>query len=99
MKTEFYFYTDPAHGWLEVPRGLLAELGISERVSRYSYQRGEQVYLEEDCDYSIFRRAMMAAGREFTTADIHTDGEVFRSLAATLHRRRIREGLDNGRLK
>ena len=77
MKTEFYFYTDPAHGWLEVPRGLLAELGISERVSRYSYQRGEQVYLEEDCDYSIFRRAMMAAGREFTTADIQTDGQSF----------------------
>ena len=77
MKKEFYFYTDPGHGWLEVPRGLLAELGISDKVSDYSYQRGESVFLEEDCDYSLFRRAMMDAGREFTTADIHTDNQSF----------------------
>jgi hypothetical protein len=77
MKNEFYFYTDPGHGWLDVPRALLHELGIAERVSSYSYQRGESVFLEEDCDYSLFRRAMMQAGREFTTADIHTDGQSF----------------------
>lgn len=77
MKNEFYFYTDPGHGWLDVPRSLLHELGIAERVSGYSYQRGESVFLEEDCDYSLFRRAMMDAGRKFTTADIHTDGDSF----------------------
>jgi hypothetical protein len=77
MKNEFYFYTDPGHGWLDVPRALLHELGIAERVSSYSYQRGDSVFLEEDCDYSLFRRAMMQAGREFTTADIHTDGQSF----------------------
>ena len=77
MKNEFYFYTDPAHGWLDVPRSLLHELGIAERVSSYSYQRGNSVFLEEDCDYSLFRRAMMQAGREFTTADIHTDQDSF----------------------
>lgn len=77
MKNEFYFYTDPGHGWLDVPRSLLHELGIAERVSNYSYQRGKSVFLEEDCDYSLFRKAMMDAGREFTTADIHTDGQSF----------------------
>ena len=70
-------YTDPGHGWLDVPRSLLHELGIAERVSSYSYQRGDSVFLEEDCDYSLFRRAMMQAGREFTTADIHTDQDSF----------------------
>jgi hypothetical protein len=77
MKTEFYYYTDPGHGWLEVPRDLLHDLGIADDISRYSYQRLDKVFLEEDCDLSLFTRAMGAAGREFKTADIHTDGESF----------------------
>jgi hypothetical protein len=77
MKTEFYYYTDPGHGWLEVPRDLLHELNIADDISHFSYQRLNKVFLEEDCDLAIFTRAMGAAGREFKTADIHTDGESF----------------------
>ena len=77
MTTEFYYYTDPAHGWLEVPRDLLHELGIADDISHFSYQRLDKVFLEEDCDATRFTRAMSAAGREFKTADIHTDGESF----------------------
>ena len=77
MKTEFYYYTDPAHGWLEVPRDLLHDLGIADEITSYSYQRLDRVFLEEDCDLLTFTRAMGAAGREFKTADIHTDGECF----------------------
>jgi hypothetical protein len=29
----FYFYTDPGHGWLEVPRELLQDLGIADRAT------------------------------------------------------------------
>lgn len=92
MKNEFYFYTDPGHGWLDVPRALLHELGIAERVSRYSYQRGESVFLEEDCDYSLFRKAMMDAGREFTTADIHTDGNSFIRSLPSYQAAQLQEG-------
>ena len=70
MKT-YFFYTDPGHGWLEVPRALLHELNIAEKISAYSYQRGDSVYLEEDCDYFLFYQAMKNAGREYQTADIN----------------------------
>lgn len=46
--------SDPGHGWLEVPRSLLAALGIANAISPYSYVRGNMAYLEEDCDYSLF---------------------------------------------
>jgi hypothetical protein len=61
----FNYYTDPGHGWVEVPRALLHELGIADKITGYSYQRGEDVFLEEDCDLSTFARAMEKAGRPF----------------------------------
>ena len=82
MKTEFYHYADSGHGWLEVPRDLLHDLGIADDISHFSYQRLDKVFLEEDSDFMKFARAMRAAGREFKTAEIYTDGESFvRSLA------------------
>lgn len=70
MKT-YFFYTDPGHGWLEVPRELLHDLGIADRVSEYSYQRGDSVYLEEDCDYFLFYQAMKDAKQEYKTATVN----------------------------
>jgi hypothetical protein len=54
----FAFYSDAGHGWLEVPKALIKELGIAEEISGYSYERGLYVYLEEDCDFSVFARAL-----------------------------------------
>jgi len=48
------YYTDPGHGWFAVKRTELALLGILGEVSSYSYQRGQTVYLEEDCDASLY---------------------------------------------
>ena len=48
------FHTDPGHGWLQVKAEDLEHLGISEKVSGYSYRRGDDVYLEEDCDAGLF---------------------------------------------
>lgn len=64
MKT-FDFISDPGHAWLKVPHALLAELGIADQITSYSYSRGDFAYLEEDCDASRFVAAMNAAGREF----------------------------------
>ena len=53
----FKSYSDPQHGWLKVPRSLIVKLGIDALVTRFSYQRGEYVYLEEDQDLTLFMRA------------------------------------------
>jgi hypothetical protein len=63
------FIQDPGHGWLKVPRKLLHELNIEHKITHYSYQRADFVYLEEDCDYSTFQAAMNQAGRAFTCRD------------------------------
>jgi hypothetical protein len=55
------YYTDPGHGWFAVKRTELADLGLLDKVSTYSYQRGQTVYLEEDCDASLYFAAYRAA--------------------------------------
>jgi hypothetical protein len=54
MQKTFDFIADAGHGWAKVPRALLRDLGIEAQISHYSYQRGDWVYLEEDCDLSRF---------------------------------------------
>jgi hypothetical protein len=53
-QSKYTFFSDPGHGWAKVKRSELASLGIADKISGYSYQRGEFVYLEEDCDLSTF---------------------------------------------
>lgn len=55
---KFYRFSDPGHSWIKVPRKLLQVLEIENKISPYSYQRKGHVYLEEDCDFSIFYDAM-----------------------------------------
>ena len=50
--------SDPGHGWAKVKRSELVKLGIIGEISYYSYQRGEYVYLEEDCDLSKYIAAL-----------------------------------------
>ena len=68
-----YHRTDPGHGWLSVKRQLIEELGISDQISSYSYQRGERVYLEEDCDASLFVEAARAAGMTINIVTTYAD--------------------------
>ena len=58
------YYTDPGHGWFAVKRNELQRLGVLDKVSTYSYQRGQTVYLEEDCDAALFFAAYKAAHGE-----------------------------------
>lgn len=50
----YIFHVDGGHGWLAVKRKELIELGILDKISSCSYQKGKTVYLEEDMDYSTF---------------------------------------------
>jgi hypothetical protein len=54
------FYADPGHGWGAVKRKVLVDLGILDRISHYSYQKGSTVYLEEDCDFPLFATTLNA---------------------------------------
>lgn len=56
------FYSDPGHGWGAVKRRILFDLGIASKISAYSYQKGDTVYLEEDCDLAELVVALKAKG-------------------------------------
>lgn len=59
---KFVFYSDPAHGWIKVKKSLLSKLGITDKISAYSYMHKDFAYLEEDQDYTAFKSAMSANG-------------------------------------
>lgn len=65
------FYSDPGHGWLHVKLDELVELGIADKITSYSYKRGNDVYLEEDCDMATFMDAMESKGVEIKLAFIN----------------------------
>ncbi|NDB69442.1 MAG: hypothetical protein EB015_15835 [Methylocystaceae bacterium] len=55
MRTTFDFISDPGHAWLKVNTRDLFALGLTPGdFSSYSYRRGDDLYLEEDCDASLF---------------------------------------------
>lgn len=77
---KYTMYEDPGHGWLEVPRSVCAELGILDKISPYSYQSrdGSMLYLEEDCDFSVFCDALnVTRGSEVIGKQIHTNHDSF----------------------
>ena len=67
------FYTDPGHGWLEVPRADLATLGIAAKITPYSYAKHGRAYLEEDLDASRYLEAARAAGWRVTMREQYAD--------------------------
>jgi len=80
-KIDYYFYSDPGHGWLAVNYDELVELGIQDKISHYSYVKGNIVYLEEDCDMAVFMNAMEAKGVKIDVLEINepTNDSIVRS--------------------
>ena len=52
------YHTDSGHGWLQTSNSLIAELGIEDKISSYSYKDFTAVYLEEDMDAGTFIDAL-----------------------------------------
>lgn len=66
MRTlKFVLYADPSHGWVKVKRDQLIRMGILNRISGYSYERGQYIYLEEDTDASEFFNRLDALGKKW----------------------------------
>lgn len=80
QKYTFKFLSDPRHGWLSVPRSLVDKLGIADRISSFSYQQGNRVYLEEDCDAPLFLKAMYAAGHDVEVVESYHDNGYVRGM-------------------
>lgn len=59
------FHTDPGHGWLEVPKSLAHSLGIT--ISPWSYEKGDNYFLEEDLDANTFMEAARESGLKIKT--------------------------------
>lgn len=57
-------YADPSHAWAKVKLSELKRLGIADKITPYSYQRGNYVYLEEDNDLTLFINAKKEKGEE-----------------------------------
>jgi len=53
----------------------LERLGITQKISRYSYAKGDIAYLEEDCDLPVYLDALRAAGEAFSFDEHHTNGD------------------------
>jgi len=51
-------YSDAGHSWGKVRRDVLVNLGIADKITRYSYQRGDFVYCEEDVDLTTVCMAL-----------------------------------------
>jgi len=76
---KYRFIADPGHGWLEVSREEVNRLGIAAEVSHYSYQYGDKVYLEEDCDLSVFLEAKKAVGEAVELVEVYQENTPVRN--------------------
>lgn len=63
-QTTIQVFSDPGHAWARVSRKRLVDLGIADKVSMYSYEKNNQVFLEEDCDLSHLITALKQRGYE-----------------------------------
>jgi len=74
MKTlTLNFHNDGGHGWVACKKDLVIALGIAGDISRYSYQRGQTAYLEEDCDMPRFIKACEDKGVRVVLRDKYRD--------------------------
>jgi hypothetical protein len=66
-------FEDPGHAWARFSKKRLVELGIADKISRYSYQNGNNAFLEEDCDLSVLANALRDQGFEIKYKSNRTD--------------------------
>lgn len=81
----FTYHTDAGHGWLAVLRSTLVTWGIADKISSFSYQKGNQVYLEEDCDMATFFDAADSHGIQIQLDERFTEDSPIRNYRQYVH--------------
>lgn len=71
MAKVFKFYQDSGHGWLAVKVKLLEDLGLTNKITQFSYVNGKTVYLEEDLDVGTFKAAYEQRFGTLETKSVH----------------------------
>ena len=79
--SKYTFHTDPGHGWLEVSLEELVRLGIADDITAFSYQQGDKVFLEEDCDAGAFIKAKEALGEAVEIVEKYKENTPIRGYA------------------
>mgnify|MGYP003647975226 FL=1 len=70
-------YFDSAHSWLEVNYQELIDLGITKRITNWSFRDDKKVYLEEDIDAGTYidavkeQRGLVVTVKNLNVADNH----------------------------
>lgn len=64
-------YSDPGHGWMGVKLSDLVTLGLTQKISHYSYIKGQTAYLEEDSDVTKFCNAFKVKFGFFPAIEVH----------------------------
>ena len=72
-KISIKVFADPGHAWARVAKSKLVTLGIADKISAYSYQKGENAFLEEDCDLTVLVNALRERGYEVKFNESHTN--------------------------
>jgi len=72
-KISIKVFADPGHAWARVAKSKLVKLGIAEKISPYSYQKGENAFLEEDCDLTVYINALSERGYEVKFNESYTN--------------------------
>jgi hypothetical protein len=72
-KISIKVFGDPGHAWARFPKSRLVTLGIAHKISAYSYQNGDNAFLEEDCDLSLLVSALRVRGYEIKFNESHTN--------------------------
>ena len=65
-------FSDEQHGWIRVKRDLLNRYSVASDITKFSYERGEWVYLEEDQDATTFFNAVNKAGDRIEQSVTHS---------------------------
>ena len=68
-------YNDPGHAWGKVKRRVLKQLGIETKISGYSYQLRDNVYLEEDIDLRTLWKALNDSGHSVKFVEKTTNNQ------------------------
>ena len=79
-KYRFYkLHSDGGHSWLAVKRTELIEMGVLDKVTTFSYQKGKTVYLEEDCDLPLFVNALKTKDITYTFNESYRNNSPIRN--------------------
>ena len=72
--TTYSFHSDAGHGWLKVSIDELKRLKLMDKISPYSYRKGNYAYLEEDSDASQFINLKKALKEKFKYNEVDDGG-------------------------